>query len=121
MFERGLGFSRAERAQLSAFLREHPGLEHYAGVLRGGTFVLVCDAQDVVVADFMLPYSCCEQREAPQPPRSSGTPIVTGPMFAQRLARFGGKPHYLFVAGEGGARRGGGAYPGSAPTAILEP
>jgi hypothetical protein len=58
----------AERAQLSAFLREHPGLEHYAGVLRGGTFVLVCDAQDVVVADFMLPYSCCEQREAPQPP-----------------------------------------------------
>lgn len=59
----------SERAQLSEFLREHPGLEHYAGVLRGGTFVLVCDAQNTVVADFMLPYSSREQRvEPPKPP-----------------------------------------------------
>lgn len=57
----------AERAQLSAFLKQHPGLEHYAGVLRGGTFVLVCDAQNTVIADFMLPYNCCEPRF--QPPK----------------------------------------------------
>jgi hypothetical protein len=60
----------AARAQLSQFLSEHPGLEHYAGVLRGGTFVLVCDAADVVVADFMLPYTCCQPRvEPPKPPQ----------------------------------------------------
>jgi CheY-like chemotaxis protein len=29
----------------------------------------------------------------------AGTPIVGGPMFAQRLQRFGGKPQFLFVAG----------------------
>lgn len=60
----------ASRAQLSQFLSEHPGLEHYAGVLRGGTFVLVCDDRNIVVGDFMLPYSCCEQRvEPPKPPQ----------------------------------------------------
>lgn len=60
----------AERARLSQFLAEHPGLEHCAGVPRGGTFVMVCDAQDIVVADFMLPYSCCEERaEPPKPPK----------------------------------------------------
>lgn len=60
----------AERARLSQFLAEHPGLEHYAGVLRGGTFVLACDAQDIVVADFMLPYGVREERaEPPKPPK----------------------------------------------------
>jgi len=62
------GQKDAERAQLSAFLQQHPGLEHYAGVLRGGTFVVVCDAADLVVADFMLPYNCCEPRVAPPKP-----------------------------------------------------
>lgn len=59
----------AASAQFSQFLREHPGLEHYAGAPRGGTFVLVCDAQNTVVADFMLPYTCCAERaEPPKPP-----------------------------------------------------
>ena len=57
----------AERLFLGAYLEDHPGLEHYAGALRGGTFVLVHDANHVVVADFMLPYRCCEPR-AERPP-----------------------------------------------------
>lgn len=67
----------AARGQLARFLLEHPGLEHYAGVLRGGTFVLLCDAQDVVVADFMLPYSCCQPRVEPKPPVLTKPPRPT--------------------------------------------
>lgn len=44
----------------SNFQALHPGLEHFAGVVRGGTFVLVYDNNDRVIADFMLPYHCCE-------------------------------------------------------------
>ncbi len=42
-----------------AFLEKHPGLEHQAGVIKGGTFVLVYDEGGRVVADFSLPYICC--------------------------------------------------------------
>src|SRR3954471_6708187 len=42
------------------FLQRHPGLEHFAGVTRGGTFVLAHDEGGTVVADFMPPYVCCE-------------------------------------------------------------
>jgi hypothetical protein len=45
----------------------HPGLEHFAGVVRGGTFVLVYDSKNQVVADFMLPYHCCEAAPEVQP------------------------------------------------------
>jgi len=55
----------ADRLLLAAYLGEHPGLEHCAGVLRGGTFVLVHDESQTVIADFMLPYQCCERRDAP--------------------------------------------------------
>jgi len=58
---------------LFAKLQErHPGLEHFAGVTRGGTFVLVYDTDNnnVVVADFMLPYVCCDEvEEAPAEPQ----------------------------------------------------
>jgi len=65
----------AGRAQLLQFAQEHPGLEHYAGVTRGGTFVVVCDAADTVVADFMLPYNCCQPRvEPPAPPKLTPLP-----------------------------------------------
>lgn len=36
------------------FVNENPGMEHTAGVLRGGTFILVYDTNGIVVADFML-------------------------------------------------------------------
>ncbi len=56
------------RLKFSAFVEEHPGLEHKAGVEPGGTFIMVhsvgLDAtgkvqQGTVVADFALPYLCC--------------------------------------------------------------
>ena len=65
---KGAEDDEAKRSQLPGFLADHPGLEHYAGVLRGGTFVLVYDASNTVVADFMLPYPCSPRRTAPPKP-----------------------------------------------------
>jgi hypothetical protein len=45
-----------DRHLFSTFIDRHPGLEHYAGVVKGGTFVLGYDSTGIVVADFMLPY-----------------------------------------------------------------
>ncbi len=56
-----------EKLLLSKFMQRHPGLEHFAGVVKGGTFVLVYDVQNIVVADFMLPYRAVEAvEETPQ-------------------------------------------------------
>ncbi len=52
-----------EKLLFSNFLILHPGMEHRAGVVRGGTFVLVYDNNNSVVADFMLPYYCCDIAE----------------------------------------------------------
>jgi hypothetical protein len=53
---------------LGNFLVKNPGLEHAAGVVRGGTFVLVYTANDgLVVADFMLPYASVDQDLTPPP------------------------------------------------------
>ena len=38
------------------YIALHPGLEHCGGVMRGGTFVLVYDENNLIIADFMLPY-----------------------------------------------------------------
>ncbi|NTU58402.1 MAG: hypothetical protein HGB00_05720 [Chlorobiaceae bacterium] len=74
----------SEQNYLGNFLKKHPGIEHIAGVPRGGTFVLVCHSQtgsiaannplrdilvnlkpNVVVADFSLPYRISETRIVP--------------------------------------------------------
>jgi hypothetical protein len=54
------------KMKLSEFVKTHPGLEHHAGTLHGGTFILVYLTNSVneipantVVADFSLPYLCC--------------------------------------------------------------
>ena len=53
---------------LGNFLVKNPGLEHAGGVLRGGTFILVYTANDnVVVADFMLPYAMVDNDLTPPP------------------------------------------------------
>jgi hypothetical protein len=67
--------SEDEKLLFAKFLARHPGLEHFAGVTRGGTFVLVYDESKNVVADFMLPYVCCDEvEEAPaEPPRPRPT------------------------------------------------
>lgn len=52
-----------EKLLFSSFISRHPGIEHFAGVVRGGTFMLVYDESLNVVADFMLPYYCCDTTE----------------------------------------------------------
>jgi hypothetical protein len=89
------------RSQFAGFLAEHPGMEHYAGVLRGGTFVLVYDAAtNDVVADFMLPYSCCEQRVEPLPPPKLTPPVRPDVVYQKpvRLVPFLDKSRFEKVA-----------------------
>ena len=47
---------KQNRLLFNNYIAEHPGLEHAAGVVRGGTFVLVYDENSKIIADFMLPY-----------------------------------------------------------------
>ncbi len=49
-----------EKLLFPNFVKLHPGVEHYAGVPKGGTFILVYDNTNQVVADFMLPFYCPE-------------------------------------------------------------
>ncbi|KAA1248050.1 hypothetical protein [Aquimarina sp. RZ0] len=52
---------------LSNLVKENPGIEHMAGVPKGGTFIIVYGGLDKnsgaysnkVIADFALPYMCC--------------------------------------------------------------
>ena len=53
--EKQLGYNN----NLSQYLLQNPGLEHKAGVWKGGTFVVVFDRGLRVIADFCLPYKCC--------------------------------------------------------------
>ena len=45
----------------STNLAKHPGMDHQAGVQKGGTFILVyiSNSKNGVIADFSLPYLCC--------------------------------------------------------------
>jgi hypothetical protein len=56
-----------EKLLYANFKALHPGLEHFAGVVPGGTFVLAYDTNGHVVADFMLPYHCCKIPPEVQP------------------------------------------------------
>lgn len=92
-----------ERLLLASFLKEHPGLEHRAGVVPGGTFVLVYDDAGRVVADFCLPYhapeTAAEEPEEPPPARPPFKPPLAidkgfrpvmplDDQFASRLSAF---------------------------------
>jgi len=57
--------------RFAAFIQQFPGIEHLAGVPKGGTLIIVYDTNDIVVADFCLPYICCSEC----PPVAVGTPI----------------------------------------------
>lgn len=60
---------KKEELMLGNFMKSNPGLEHAGGVLRGGTFVLVYRSNDdVVVADFMLPYANVDKDIVKDPP-----------------------------------------------------
>ncbi|BAY09888.1 hypothetical protein [Calothrix sp. NIES-2098] len=59
-----------DRLLFKNFINQHPGIEHFGGVVRGGTFILVYDdINKTVVADFMLPYYCPDtvEEEVPEP------------------------------------------------------
>ncbi len=45
-----------DRLLIGNFIDRNPASEHFAGVVRGGTFVVVYDNTNTVVADFMVPY-----------------------------------------------------------------
>jgi hypothetical protein len=68
----------------SVYTKEHPGIQHKAGVPNGGTFIVVYKGPNdrsekiplnTVIADFYLPYNCCSNcnpievtfQEAPPP------------------------------------------------------
>lgn len=55
-----------DKLLFSRFVQDHPGLDHLAGVWRGGTLVLVYDDGGRVVADFTLPYPAAEA-DGPEP------------------------------------------------------
>jgi len=69
-----------ERLLFRTFAADHPGIEHFGGVTRGGTFVLVYDADNVVIADFMLPYDVPKPVAEPVEPKPSDLPDVR-PVF----------------------------------------
>jgi hypothetical protein len=64
------------------FVQQHPQLEHLGGVLRGGTFVLIYNESQLVVADCMLPYHWPEIAESePKEPVLNDAP--------RRIPQFG--------------------------------
>lgn len=67
---------------LGNFMKNNPGLEHAGGVLRGGTFVLVyTSGNDMVVADFMLPYASVDKDIVPDPPVIRPLPLPDFPKY----------------------------------------
>jgi hypothetical protein len=74
-----------EKLLYANFQALHPGLEHFAGVVRGGTFVLAYDTNNVVVADFMLPYHCCKEAPQTQPKE----PVLPRPPIKSETALAG--------------------------------
>jgi len=75
----------ASKLVFNSFIAQHPGLEHFAGVCRGGTFVLVYDESNQVIADFMLPYRWADieapvtEEKLPASTVSLQPPYVTRP------------------------------------------
>src|SRR4051812_462797 len=76
-----------EKLLFGRFLKRHPGLEHFAGVTRGGTFVLAYDTSNIVVADFMLPYVCYEPDEEAPPEPPLPRPPVKPPFVLEQGAK----------------------------------
>jgi hypothetical protein len=69
-----------DKLLFSNFLAAHPEFEHFGGVGRGGTFILVYDAGGQVVADGTLPYYWPETAEN-QPQE----PVLQPPVFRPPL------------------------------------
>jgi hypothetical protein len=69
--------SKAQK--LSEFVTDKHGMEHQAGVYKGGTFILVYKSdgsQGEIVADFSLPYVGCRQADQRRPVTKPLRPLV---------------------------------------------
>ncbi|TNF40593.1 MAG: hypothetical protein EP310_08615 [Bacteroidetes bacterium] len=60
-FKRREFYLKKTTGVFSNYIRKHPGIEHQAGVPKGGTFIMVYEnnKNKTVFADFNLPYLCC--------------------------------------------------------------
>ena len=56
-----------DKLVLSELLKQYPGLNHAGGVVSGGTFVLIYDDEQKVVADCMVSYYIAEPEVVEQP------------------------------------------------------
>jgi hypothetical protein len=65
-------------------LLQQPGLDHFAGALRGATLLLVHDEDDHVLADFMLP--CCQCEVLGETGTNVGTREAISGMYAAQDA-----------------------------------
>ncbi|MBK7173998.1 MAG: hypothetical protein IPH84_12355 [Bacteroidales bacterium] len=61
---------RQKRLLFGSYINEHPGMEHNAGVSRGGTFIVLYDEAGIVIGDFMIPYMeiDADQLDESEPP-----------------------------------------------------
>jgi len=69
------------------FIKDHPAAEHFAGVPRGGTFVLVYDGNGTVVADLTLPYWWPEHADAPPAEPPLPRPDIKPPIVIDKGVR----------------------------------
>lgn len=60
-FKRREFYLKKTTGAFSEYIGKHPGIEHQAGVPKGGTFILIYEnnKNKTVFADFNLPYLCC--------------------------------------------------------------
>ncbi|WP_340105898.1 Ig-like domain-containing protein [Rhodohalobacter sp. 8-1] len=61
-FRRREYYLQREKNVFSSYLHNHSGVDHQAGVPKGGTFVVLYNSAEepAVIADFALPYLCCD-------------------------------------------------------------
>jgi hypothetical protein len=62
-FKRREFYLKKQIDTFSTYIVKNPGIDHQAGVPKGGTFILVYinDTKNTVIADFNLPYLCCNK------------------------------------------------------------
>lgn len=86
-FESSQNSTTSKATRFDSFVRQHPGIEHQGGVPKGGTFVLVIDLRGKVIADFALPYNCCQNEEANYPVEACEYKWISSAKYLRNIAR----------------------------------